>query len=287
MSNELARQEMNIDELARVAKMLSLSGYFEAKGDGDVAIAQIATKILAGRELGYGPFASVNGIHVIQGKPAISANLMAAAVKAHPNYDYRVRENTDKIVAIEFFQLGESLGTSQFSTKDAQAAGLNSAMWKKYPRNMLFARAMSNGVRWHCPDVFSGTAVYTPEELDNEVEYTVVEDTPQDTPEDTPQDTPNTEDVTQITTVEGVVDWAKGLETDDIELIDSWETPQDAQDWAVNIGSCANEFEAKNSFAKVVNTHLDGKLNNTNLRTAFVLFLQRQAEKIDQLSEEE
>jgi len=31
---------------------------------------------------------------------------------------------------------------------------------------MLFARAISNGVRWYCPDVFSGAAVYTPDEFD-------------------------------------------------------------------------------------------------------------------------
>jgi hypothetical protein len=35
---------------------------------------------------------------------------------------------------------------------------------------MLFARAMSNGVRWYCPDVTNGNAVYTPEELGAEVD---------------------------------------------------------------------------------------------------------------------
>ena len=65
-----------------VAETLALSNYFDAKGNNPVALAQIATKILAGREMGYGPFASVNGIHIIQGRPSVSANLMAAAVKA-------------------------------------------------------------------------------------------------------------------------------------------------------------------------------------------------------------
>jgi hypothetical protein len=182
-------QDVNIDELARTAKMLALSGYFDAKGDSAMAVAQIATKILAGRELGYGPFASVNGIHIIQGKPAISANLMAAAVKAHPAYDYRVRTNTDKIVSIEFFQGDESLGMSEFTIEQAQAANLKSPTWKAYPRNMLFARAMSNGVRWYVPDVFSGNAVYVPDELDgDETEYTVLPPSDDDMP---PQDDPD------------------------------------------------------------------------------------------------
>jgi hypothetical protein len=34
---------------------------------------------------------------------------------------------------------------------------------------MLFARAMSNGARWHCPDIFGGP-IYTPEELGVEVD---------------------------------------------------------------------------------------------------------------------
>jgi hypothetical protein len=34
---------------------------------------------------------------------------------------------------------------------------------------MLFARAMSNGARWYCPDVFAGPA-YTPDELGADVD---------------------------------------------------------------------------------------------------------------------
>ena len=164
--------EINLDELQRTAKMLAASGYFDTtKGDMTIAIAQLATKILAGRELGYGPFASVQGIHVIQGKPTISANLMAAAVKNHPRYDYRVKVMTDKEVTVEFFEDKQSLGMSTFTAQDATNAGLTGKqIWKNFPRNMLFARAMSNGVRFYCPDVFSGSAVYVPEELGGETD---------------------------------------------------------------------------------------------------------------------
>ena len=168
MSNDIVKaSEVNVDELYRVGKMLALSGYFDAKGNSDTAIAQIATKILAGREMGYPPFASVQGIHIIQGRPAISANLMASAVKAHPMYDYRVRTMTDKECTIEFFQRNgdkwESLGVSTFNESDARKAGTKNM--DKFARNMLFARAMSNGVRWFTPDCFSGNTVYVPEEL--------------------------------------------------------------------------------------------------------------------------
>lgn len=172
MSNALAiRDEINLDDLQRTARMLVASGYFDAKGTPEVQIAQLATKIMAGRELGYGPFASVQGIHVIQGKPQVSANLMAAAVKSHPRYDYRVRKMDADGVKIEFFENGESIGVSEFTREDAAKAGTQNI--NKFPRNMLFARALSNGVRWFCPDVFHGQSVYVEGEL---------EDTGNDTP---------------------------------------------------------------------------------------------------------
>ncbi|MDR9392678.1 MAG: hypothetical protein RI554_11705, partial [Trueperaceae bacterium] len=76
----------SMDDLARLADMFARSGYFTDAKDA----AQIGVKVLAGREMGFGPFASVNGVHVIQGKPTVGSNLMAAAVKAHPKYDFRV-----------------------------------------------------------------------------------------------------------------------------------------------------------------------------------------------------
>jgi len=82
MSNELVNANAmpirSMDDLARLSDMFARSGYFTDAREA----AQIGVKILAGREMGFGPFASVNGVHVIQGKPAMGANLMAAAVKA-------------------------------------------------------------------------------------------------------------------------------------------------------------------------------------------------------------
>lgn len=156
----------SLDDLQRVAKLLAASGYFEAKGNGEQAIAQLATKVLAGREMGFSPFASVNGIHIIQGKPTVSAQLMAAAVKGSAKYDYRIRKMDDSACQIEFFERTpkglDSLGVSTFTAEDAKRAGTQNMA--KFARNMLFARAMSNGVRWYCPDVFA-SGIYTPEEM--------------------------------------------------------------------------------------------------------------------------
>lgn len=147
-----------MDDLARLGNMLAQSGFFSDAKEA----AQAGVKVLAGLEMGIGAFSAMTGIHLIQGRPSVGANLMAARVKASGKYDYRVREMSDSVCAIEFFEHGESIGTSTFTIEDAKKAGTKNL--DKFPRNMLYARAMSNGVRWFCPDVFT-TPTYTPEEL--------------------------------------------------------------------------------------------------------------------------
>jgi hypothetical protein len=164
MTNQLAlRDEYDIEKLAG---HFVKSGYFQDASD----VSKAVVKIQAGREFGFGAFASMTNIYIIQGRPSIGANLMAAAVKNNPRYDYRVRQMDDDACKIEYFQRNgdkwESLGVSTFTLADARKAGTKNL--DKFPRNMLFARAMSNGVRWYCPDVF-GTAIYTPEEMGAEV----------------------------------------------------------------------------------------------------------------------
>jgi hypothetical protein len=45
-------------------------------------------------------------------------------------------------------------------------------MWEKYPRNMLFARALTNGITFYCPDAFDVGRVYTADELRPDLELT-------------------------------------------------------------------------------------------------------------------
>src|SRR4029450_4198771 len=93
----------------------------------------------------------------------------AAGVKASPKYDYHVLELTDEVCAIRFLEAGEVIGESVFTMEDAKRAGLDkqNPTYHSYPRNMLFARAMSNGVAWYCPDVTMGR-VYGEGELGGE-----------------------------------------------------------------------------------------------------------------------
>jgi hypothetical protein len=156
------------DEMERAAKAMAGSGFFSDTRQASQAIV----KILAAREIGLGPFAGMTGVNIIQGKPAFGANIMAACVKRSGRYNYRVTEMSDKACTIEFMERLDgkwtTIGESKFTIEDARKAGTKNL--DRFPRNMLFARAMSNGVRWYCPDVMNGSSVYTPEELGADVD---------------------------------------------------------------------------------------------------------------------
>lgn len=163
-NNKLMPTDLNITSLGQI---FAQSGFFQDAREA----AQAVVKILAGQELGLPPVASMTSINIIKGKVSLSAVAMATVLKRYGDYDYRVRQHDDTACQIEYFYKGESLGISEFTVEDAKQAGLFQAQpnYKKYPRNMLFARAMSNGIRWYCPEVLGGPA-YTPGELELETE---------------------------------------------------------------------------------------------------------------------
>jgi hypothetical protein len=148
-------------DVERAAQAMAASGFFRDTAQA----AQAVVKILAGQELGFGAFASMTGVHIIQGKPVLAANLMAAAVKRGGKYNYRIIHHDEKSCSIDFYENGEKVGNSTFSMDDAKKAGISNQNWQKYPRNMLFARALSNGQKWFAPDIFNGATVYTPDEM--------------------------------------------------------------------------------------------------------------------------
>jgi hypothetical protein len=125
---------------------------------------------MAGQELGIGAYTAMNNLHIIEGKVTMSAALVGAMVKKAPQYDYTVLSHDVTECTIGFSQNGKEVGQSQFTMSDAQQANLikQGGAWQSYPKAMLLARALTQGARWYCPDVFMG-AIYTPDELGAQV----------------------------------------------------------------------------------------------------------------------
>jgi hypothetical protein len=160
-------QQMSLTESQQISKIMFEAGLF---ADTKTA-AQALVKVLYGQELGLGPIAAMTGIVITtQGKISLSANLMAAKVKASGRYNFRATRLDAEACSIDFYERGkdgwEKIGQSTFTLADARAADIKNPLYQKYPKNMLFARALSNGAKWYCPDAFGGITPYTPEDFD-------------------------------------------------------------------------------------------------------------------------
>lgn len=154
------------DDAKQLAQALHASRVFRTPS-WEVALAII----LYGQETGLGPVSALMNVQIVQGKPSLGAAGVGALLKRSGRFDFRVAELDDQHAAIEFSERRDgqwaAIGTSVFTLDDARRAGLGgSPTWKSYPRNLLLARAMTNGVRWYCPSVTLGS-VYDPEELDS------------------------------------------------------------------------------------------------------------------------
>lgn len=151
----------NMDDLARFAKMAASSGLF-----GDVKdAAQAAVKVAAGAELGLGPIQSLTGLHVMKGKVTLGANLQAALAR-RAGYSWRIIEHTTDVCRLMWVSpTGDEMGEVAFSMEDARRANLGGDNWRKHPKNMLFARAITNAIRWMCPEIAIG--VYEPDEVED------------------------------------------------------------------------------------------------------------------------
>ena len=61
-----------------------------------------------------------------------------------------------------------------------------------------------------------------------------------------------------------------------------WTTPADAYAWAVEVGACANEFEARNSMQKIVDAQFGGKVTKLTARNVYAAFVARQKAKLEE-----
>jgi len=121
--------------------------------------------VLYGAELGLGPMQSLNSIHVIEGRTAMSPELMRAMVARH-GHRIDVIENSNDVCEVKGTRADTgSTATVRWTLDDAKMAGLaGKNNWKTYPRAMLLARATSELCRIVFPDVIAGLS-YTPEEV--------------------------------------------------------------------------------------------------------------------------
>lgn len=150
-----------VDDIMRLSDIVLRSGYFGIRSPEEAAV-----KLMYGLEMGLPGLSAMMGVNVIQGRVTMGANLVASLIKRSGRYNYTIPVWDERECQIHFTENGKPVGVSSFSMNDAKRAGLlrSGGNWDKYPKAMLFARAITQGARAYCPDVFVAP-VYDPDEL--------------------------------------------------------------------------------------------------------------------------
>lgn len=119
--------------------------------------------ILAGRDLGLSPVASLRGLSIIQGKLEVSADLQLGLFhRAGGKSEWSCLSDAQAILILHAPWLTKP-HSSSFSMNDAKRAGIATGNYQKYPKAMLRSRAITQGLK----DIgFDATAgVYAPGEI--------------------------------------------------------------------------------------------------------------------------
>jgi hypothetical protein len=120
--------------------------------------------------LGVSRINAITSIHVIEGKPSASADLIAALVRRAGHTLRVLGDDTFAEAHLIRFDDPEFTYRARWDMDKARAAGLTGkGVWKSYPGAMLRSRVITEVARMGASDALFGV-IYTPEELGAEVD---------------------------------------------------------------------------------------------------------------------
>jgi len=160
MSNTQLSTQVNIPltEMQEMAKIGVESNFFGIKKPTEA----LALMLIAQSE-GKHPATVFSQYHVIQGRPALKSDAMLARFQ-QAGGKVEWHDHTNEKVSATFIHPQGGALTVDWDMPRAKEAGLTGKdNYKKFPRQMLRARVISEGVRAVYPGVLQG--MYTPEEV--------------------------------------------------------------------------------------------------------------------------
>jgi hypothetical protein len=151
-------QLITVDQIQTMANAVVKSQLFGMK-----TVEQATALMLIAQAEGYHPALAARDYHIIQGRPTLKAETMMARFQQQGG-KVEWKTLTDKEVTATFSHPSGGSATITWTFEQAKQAGLTGKdNWKNYPRAMLRARVVSEGIRTVFPGVVLG--VYTPEEV--------------------------------------------------------------------------------------------------------------------------
>lgn len=162
MNAIVAQHATPVTDLERMAKAFAASKLFGVQN-----VDQALALMLVAQAEGRHPASAAQDYHIISGRPAKKADAMLRDFLASGG---KVEWHTlsDEQADATFSHPAGGSARIDWTTKRAQQAGIANPMWKKYPRQMLRSRVVSEGVRTVCPGATSG--MYVPEEVQDIVQ---------------------------------------------------------------------------------------------------------------------
>ena len=163
MSSDVAIYRASVPDRMQYAQALAQSGLLPDAYRNKPANILVALEYGAG--LGIPPMTAIQQVHIVQGKPVASSQLIGALVR---KAGHRLRVTGDDTRAVcEIVRSDDPDFTfrSEWTIERAQRAKLTGKeTWRAYPGNMLRARAITECARDACPEALAGIS-YTAEEL--------------------------------------------------------------------------------------------------------------------------
>jgi hypothetical protein len=151
-------QLITVDQIQTMANAVVKSQLFGMK-----TVEQATALMLIAQAEGYHPALAARDYHIIQGRPTLKAETMMARFQQQGG---RVEWNvlTNEEVTATFSHPSGGSAKITWTIEMARSAKLaDKDNWKAYPRAMMRARVVSEGIRTVFPGVVLG--VYTPEEV--------------------------------------------------------------------------------------------------------------------------
>lgn len=150
-----------INEIEHMADIVARSGMFGVK-----SATQAAALMLVAQAEGRPPVIAARDYHIIDGKPTLKADAMLARFQEAGGTIAWEELTERRACAVFSHPAGGSLKL-EWTVEMARAAGLANKRgpWQQFPRAMLKARLISDGIRAVFPGAICG--VYTPEEVND------------------------------------------------------------------------------------------------------------------------
>ena len=140
---------------------------------------------------GVDALVATQNVSFVDGKPIIDAT-MQRALALRAGYQVRIEPGDTEATAI-VERDGAEVGRATYTLDDARTAGLlGKKNWQQNPKSMLVARATTQALRWHAPDVMVG--VFSEDDIETDP-VVILE------PTTAPEPAPETDDVVEAEVV--------------------------------------------------------------------------------------